>query len=98
RLRCLSHDLPEISITPFGVDLDLFKSQNEPRDRDDEIVVGTVKALSPVYGIDLLIESFARMRAQVGEHSPAMAKRLRLRVVGDGPERQRLGCLARRRG
>lgn len=47
----------KIEITPFGVDLDLFKKQEEPK-TSSQITIGTIKSLYPVYGIDVLIEAF----------------------------------------
>lgn len=46
----------EIYITPFGVDIDLFKNLNYKKDKS-KIVIGIVKTLSPKYGIEYLIKA-----------------------------------------
>lgn len=86
-------DLP-IDITPFGVDTSLFHPDDLDR-TEDEVVVGTVKLLKPVYGIDVLMKAFARAQKVVQE---AGGPRLRLRITGDGPAREELSVLARELG
>lgn len=46
----------EIYITPFGVDINLFKNLNYKKDKN-KIVIGIVKTLSPKYGIEYLIKA-----------------------------------------
>lgn len=47
-------------ITPFGVDMNLFNPMNRKRHKGDgRFVVGTIKALEPVYGIDTLLKGVA---------------------------------------
>jgi glycosyltransferase involved in cell wall biosynthesis len=86
--------LDNLSITPFGIDTELFRPSNSPRSTDD-IVIGTVKILRSVYGIDTLLRGFARCRQQLAlAGKAALANRLRLKIVGDGPERAALERLA----
>ncbi|MDX1651668.1 MAG: glycosyltransferase [Brumimicrobium sp.] len=47
----------KIHITPFGVDTDLFRPSSK---KSETFVVGTVKGLSKIYGIDYLIKGFAQ--------------------------------------
>jgi glycosyltransferase involved in cell wall biosynthesis len=47
----------DYKITPFGIDTDVFRPIETPR---SEWVIGTVKSLEDVYGIDRLIRLFAR--------------------------------------
>jgi len=48
-----------IEITPFGVDIDLFKPKKvESLFEKNSIVIGTVKSLDEVYGIEYLIRAF----------------------------------------
>jgi sugar transferase (PEP-CTERM/EpsH1 system associated) len=56
----------------------------------DLLVVGTVGRLSPVKHQALLIDAFARSVLGLREEAPAVADRLRLVVVGDGPDRATL--------
>lgn len=71
-----------ISITPFGVDTDLFKPISIPE--IDEFVIGNVKTLSPKYGIDVLI----RASELVIRNNPN--KKIRLDIYGEGPQKAEL--------
>lgn len=70
--------------TPFGVDADWFVPQPEAAGPP---VIGAVANLVPEKGLDLLLQALALVPEPV-----------RLVVVGDGPERERLGNLAERLG
>ena len=71
-----------IEITPFGVDMDLFnpnkKDVNKKIDADGRFVVGTVKALTPKYGIDYLIKAVSIIRSEYPEIP------ISLRIAGSG--------------
>lgn len=69
----------EISVTPFGINTDQFKPQevNSLFDKYD-IVIGTVKALEPPYGIEFLIRAFEI----VAKNNPSLP--LKLLIVGGG--------------
>ena len=74
-------------ITPFGVNTALFSP--EKRDRSDhDFVIGTVKALSVVYGIDTLLKA----AAIVLHKHPEVP--LKLRIAGKGPDEDALKHLA----
>lgn len=49
----------DIEVTPFGIDIEQFKPMvfESLFDKDD-IVIGTVKSLEEVYGIEYLIRAF----------------------------------------
>ncbi len=84
----LASDLPPVFVVPFGVDTDLF-SPAAGRRQQETLVIGTVKALAPIYGIDILINAFA-MVVQAGRY------KVRLRIVGGGAQLGELQGLARR--
>lgn len=65
-----------VIILPFGIDLSKFSPAEHERN-DDEIVVGTIKSLEPVYGIDIIIKAFKIVKSQTN-------KSLRLLIIGDG--------------
>ncbi|WP_334148928.1 glycosyltransferase [Hyphomicrobium sp.] len=89
--RRVAPALGEIAITPFGVETDRFLSRSERSAAPDApIVIGTVKTLKPLYGIDVLVESFARLAHRLQREAPQVAGRLKLRIVGDGPQRDEL--------
>jgi L-malate glycosyltransferase len=76
----------EIVVTPFGVDLNLFRNE-KPVLRNKRITIGTIKGLEKVYGIDILINSFAGLVKQLKNQD------LKLLIVGDGTEKDNLQSL-----
>lgn len=89
----LAPDLEFPTVTPWGVDLEKFRALDGGRE-DGVLTLGTVKKLAPKYGIDLLIRAFARCQSLL----PAGQPQLRLRLVGEGPQRAELEDLAVRCG
>lgn len=65
-----------IEITPFGVDMDLFRPKQHGK--REEFVIGTVKSLVPTYGIEYLLRAVAVLHANY----PAIP--FRLRIAGGG--------------
>ena len=78
-----------ILVTPFGIDMELFKPQpvNSLFDKKD-LVIGTVKVLDEVYGIDYLIKAFKVLKDK-HPHLP-----LKLLIVGRGQQTEDLKKLA----
>ncbi|MDM5315059.1 glycosyltransferase [Fictibacillus sp. b24] len=66
----------EISITPFGVDLDVFKPMAKAEKAN--IQIGIVKALSDKYGIGTLIKAFKKVHEK--HHNTELV------IVGGGPQ------------
>jgi glycosyltransferase involved in cell wall biosynthesis len=87
--------LGEIAITPFGVETDRF-TQNlcGTIPSDIPIVIGTVKTLEAKYGIDTFIDSVAVLLGDLQLKAPDIASRIRVRIVGDGPQRTELAQYA----
>lgn len=75
-------------ITPYGVDLDLFTPQKRCRQEDGQFVVGTIKALTPTYGIDSLLQAVAVVR----EKEPQIP--IRVKIAGKGSHEQEYRALA----
>jgi len=91
--------LPPIEVIPFGIDMEHFvptePSTGIPRGKD-AVTIGTVKALDPRYGIDVLLRAFAKAREMLRRQTPERARALQLLVVGDGPSGVELRDMARR--
>lgn len=78
----------EVLVTPFGIDLEKFgKIYVDNGYPSGTIVIGTVKTLSPKYGIDYLIQAFKIIRERKAELS------LKLMIVGDGEDKIKLKTL-----
>lgn len=94
--KIIAPKLQNIAITPFGVNLIDFayKKVNSDSENMPPIVIGTVKTMSHIYGIDLLIKSFALVYRKLLAVDIVTAKRLQLHIVGDGPQLNELQKLA----
>ncbi len=77
-----------LQVTPFGVDTQIFSPSNNVRDQSI-ITIGTVKTLTPKYGVDLLIRAFAQL-VERAKHGLDQSTKYKLLIVGDGPQRQEL--------
>lgn len=77
----------DITITPFGVDINKF-SEKTPILEEKYITVGVIKSLNKIYGIDYLINAFSILCKETD-------KDIRLMIVGDGNERENLKNLCR---
>jgi len=47
----------KVYITPFGVDMDLFNPNKKEERKEKKFIIGTIKALTPKYGIDILLRA-----------------------------------------
>ncbi|HRP67941.1 MAG TPA: glycosyltransferase [Turneriella sp.] len=85
--RIIAPKLKDIAITPFGVDIQIYRNVKPAfAHNNKQIVVGTVKTMASKYGIDILIEAFAILFKRFQKSDKNIADRLTLRLVGDGPE------------
>lgn len=78
-LKIASEDIysKTVTIIPFGVESKKYKSPRESEDRS-YLTIGTIKGLEAVYGIDVLIKSFAI----VSKRNKSIA--LKLLIAGSG--------------
>lgn len=90
--HALVPERPRPAVVPFGVDDMAFSPRQRSGRSGAPIVVGTVKALTPTYGIDTLIKAFALVLTRPGLGD------VRLRIVGSGPEGTTLRALAAEAG
>ena len=74
----------EILVTPFGVDIDKFKSEKIFRDNKEEIVIGTIKALEDKYGIEYLIRAFEVVKNRNRNMN------IKLEIAGKGSKEKKL--------
>ena len=79
-----------IEVTPFGIDLSVFKPETVVSPfAPEDIVVGTIKTLEEKYGIEYLIRAFHHVRCRHPELP------LKLLIVGGGSLEQNLKTLTR---
>ncbi len=80
----------EVHVTPFGIDLDKFRpTADTGMFLPDDIVIGTIKKLESIYGIEYLIRAFAILKGR----NPGLP--LKLLIVGGGVLERSLPELAR---
>lgn len=91
RMRALSEK--PVFVTPFGIDEHQF-SPRIVRCPSDRIVIGTVKTLEALYGIDTLIHAFAKLKTRLAETHCDLAPRLMLRIYGGGSQHHMLTDMA----
>lgn len=93
----LCPNLYNISITPIGVDTSVFYQKPEIKD-NKYITIGTVKTLRPKYGIDILINAFAEVCNKTKNNNPKLFDKLRLLIVGGGPQLSKMEALTKKLG
>lgn len=80
----------EIEVTPFGIDVDVFKPKKvKGLFNPDDIVIGTIKDLEDVYGIEYLIKAFKILKDKYVDLP------LKLLIVGGGSQESYLKILAK---
>jgi L-malate glycosyltransferase len=67
-----------ICVIPFGVDTQLFRKNEKTAKNSKEIVIGIVKSLESIYGTDILLDVFCRLK----KLNPS--KNLKLNLTGSG--------------
>lgn len=79
----------EILVTPFGIDINKFKpNQVSSIFKEDNIVIGTIKTLESIYGIEYLIKAFKIVKTKLPD------RKIKLLLVGEGTQRKNLETLA----
>ena len=80
------------TVIPFGIDTKKFKPILS--DRDPSFVVGTVKGLKDVYGVDYLITAFFQVCEYFEKTNEAVFSELKLSIAGHGAKELELRQLA----
>ena len=95
----LAPELAGIEITPFGISLEACEGI-EPisPDTKKKLVIGTIKSMKDVYGIDILIEAYANLVKRFQSRTDLSFLQLELRLVGEGEKTSELKALAERFG
>jgi glycosyltransferase involved in cell wall biosynthesis len=84
QIRSIVPEINNISITPFGVNVKDFEKKNLKVINNESIItIGTIKTMSFMYGIDILLESFAILIKKLQTNKIYNSK-LKLRLVGGG--------------
>lgn len=85
--RVLEGEDVDIEVTPFGVDTAVF-SRKERHRNSTLICIGTVKALSPKYGICDLVRAVKILKENLESRGLSdISGRIVVRIYGDGPQK-----------
>jgi glycosyltransferase involved in cell wall biosynthesis len=87
QIKRVAPAVSEVLLTPFGVDTAIFIPAHKAPSQS--IVIGTVKGLTPIYGIDILIRAFTAAKLR----RPNIL--LKLKIVGVGPLKSELERLVK---
>ncbi len=81
-----------IHVIPFGVDINFFSPHYKRKIfSENEIIIGTIKSLSPQYGIDTLLYTFQQILYQQNNNY-----NFKLLIVGDGSEKEKYMQLSKK--
>lgn len=78
----------DIEVTPFGVDIEKFAKIEKNKQQDDEIIVGSIKTLSPKYGIEYGIMAISFLVNEILKNSNDY--KIKYYIYGDGSEKESL--------
>lgn len=85
-IKLINYPLEDIYITPFGVDIDKFKKINIEKNKD-EFVIGSIKKLSPKYGMKYGILAVHHLiKYLIKEHD----LKIKYYIYGEGEEKEEL--------
>lgn len=99
QIRCIAPEAGEIAITPFGVEMaDYIDATPVAQAQSGHWVIGTVKTMADIYGIDILIQAFSLLLKKLKYKDPTIAAQLQLRLIGGGPQTDELKQLAQQLG
>lgn len=87
----------DISITPFGIDLEEFKpkEKGDCSKKEDQILIGNIKTLNPKYGIKTMIEATGLLMDKLKDY-PDFTKKIKVEIYGDGEQREALLLLIKK--
>lgn len=74
----------DIHITPFGVDVEIFKPLNKKKYSNNKIIIGTIKNLEERYGIEYLIKAFKKVKDELPNINMGLV------IGGEGSKKSRL--------
>lgn len=85
----LNEEYKKITITPFGVDLSLFQYRGSKS--NEEVVIGNIKSLKKIYGLEYLINAISILKKQLEKDNMSeLRNKVKVYIYGDGPERDNL--------
>ena len=87
--RTMQYTAKQPLVTPFGVDLNVFRPQPHAR---GQVCIGFLKTVAPKYGLDVLLRAFAQLTRKRPDLDVTLS------VYGDGPKAEAMQALSRTLG
>lgn len=95
----LKNRTKKIFITPFGVDLSKYSKSNNNIRHSDKIVIGNIKSLKEIYGIEYLIRAIDILRNKLESNDRIeLREKIITMIYGDGVLREELELLVKKLG
>lgn len=76
----------EITITPFGVDLNKFDPKKYKEIEKEELIIGNIKALEEIYGIEEMILAFRDLKKELEQEH--YSRKIKLLIYGSGSKKE----------
>lgn len=97
--RLLKDKNKNIGITPFGVNIEHFSNNKDNGLAENNIIIGTIKALSYQYGIDDFIQSIKILKDNLKtEGHEELSNKIFAKIYGDGQLKDELQNLINKLG
>ena len=91
-LNLLNDDRHRVEITPFGIDLSLFRPSKKIK--NENIIIGNVKSLKPVYNIIGLVEAIEELIKNLKKSNlQVISDKIRVHIYGDGIQKREIAEL-----
>ena len=95
--KVMNDESLQIYVTPFGVDVQKFSSENFLRKKDSrEIVICNIKMLKPKYGIREIILAVDKL-IKDQEFIQKCDKKIKLKIFGDGEQKDELQNMVKKK-
>ncbi len=88
--KLLNSNSVDITVTPFGVDIEKFSRKNESQNKE-KICIGNIKTLAPKYGITDLIKAVRILKDNlVKKGLREISDNIVVQIYGDGIQREEI--------
>ncbi|HHY80546.1 MAG TPA: glycosyltransferase family 4 protein [Thermoanaerobacter sp.] len=88
--KLLNSNSVDITVTPFGVDIEKFSRKNESQNKE-KICIGNIKTLAPKYGITDLIKAVRILKDNlVKKGLREISDNIVVQIYGDGMQREEI--------
>ena len=84
----------EIAITPFGIDLTVFRPEKDSNKDEDSLTIGMIKTMEKHYGPQYLLEAISILLKKLADENSSFVNKINVLMVGRGSQIGELESLA----